>query len=499
MTVITRNSTLAVVPESTEGSATAPTAATQYVALQDDAVMSGGQETLENAELRSSIAPGQPIPGLKNPTFSMSHYLRHSHVEGTSPDFSNLLKSAFGNETVAGTEYDTVAGWTTTGGDVDVGEGTNFQRGQFLLFKKTTGVGYEIRPIHGVSGDSLDLGFSLSDAPGTGINLGKCCLFHPASTDHITNSIWHYVGGTGARQLMTGARTVGVGVTIDAAQLINANYTLEGIDYYFNPIEVTSSDNKLDFDDGGGEENVSVSAGFYRPEELASAIQTAMDAATTDNITVTYSNSTGKFTIASDGGTLSLLWNTGSQTAETIAALIGFDDSANDTGALSYTSDDPQSYASPQTPSYDSGAVPLAAKNHQLFIGDQTDNVCINASTIAFNLANTKADILSICAASGKSGSIITERGDTVTLTAPLNKYDQDFFQRMEAGTTTRFMYVGGAKSGGNWIPGRNIGIYLPLCTVTSVEVSDTDGRATLDLSLTAYDDGNGEVFMGFV
>ena len=100
-------------------------------------------------------------------------------------------------------------------------------------------------------------------------------------------------------------------------------------------------------DDGGGEENVSVAAKSYKdPYELAAAIQTAMNAATADNITVSYDDVAGKYTIASDGVTLSLLWNTGTNTAETIGAKLGYSVAADDTGATSYEADNVISKAS---------------------------------------------------------------------------------------------------------------------------------------------------------
>lgn len=102
---------------------------------------------------------------------------------------------------------------------------------------------------------------------------------------------------------------------------------------------IDSSNNKLDFDDGGGEENVTLDSGTYTASELAAEIKSKMEAATGDTITVTFSTSTGKWTIASDGGTLSLLWNSGTNNANSVAESIGFDSSADDTGAVTYTGD----------------------------------------------------------------------------------------------------------------------------------------------------------------
>jgi len=500
MAIQTRNSALAIKPETSEGVPVSPSASTDYVALQDDASMEPAFDVLENAELKASLGRAKPILGLENPTFSFSHYLRHSGVEGQAPNYKEFLEAAFGTETVNSTERDTEAGWTVSGGDVGAAEGTDFPRGTSVMVKNAAD-GYEIRPVHSVSTDTLTLGFDLENAPASGVNLGKAVTYSPADTDHQTLSIWHYLGSSGAIQMMAGSRVVDSSFSIAAGELINASYSLEGIKYYFNPIEIDATNDDMDFDDGGGEENVSVAQKMYTdPHELADALQTAMDAATSDNITVTYSDSTGKFTIASDGGTLSLLWNTGTNTATTIGSALSFTVSADDTGSTSYTGDNVIDLSTPQTPSFDS-ADPLAAKDNQVLLGDSDDTACFAASSCDITLGTPKRDILSVCSSSGKSGSIINAREVTVSVSALLEQYDVDKFKRFRENTETRFAYIGGTKSGGNWEAGKCFCWYLPTCTITSFNITDDDGLVTLELELQSFvdDSGNGEAYLSFV
>ncbi len=78
--------------------------------------------------------------------------------------------------------------------------------------------------------------------------------------------------------------------------------------------------------------------------DLAAEIEAAINAAATDNTyTVTYSAVTRKFTIARSVGVagIDLNWSTGPNSADTAGEDIGFDVSADDTGATSYTSDVP--------------------------------------------------------------------------------------------------------------------------------------------------------------
>lgn len=104
--------------------------------------------------------------------------------------------------------------------------------------------------------------------------------------------------------------------------------------------DITAANNAIDFDEGGGELNATVAALNYDAAGLATAIKTALEAAGAETYTVTYSSTTGKWTLTSDtGGTFSLLWSTGTNTATTIGGSIGFDTSSDDTAALTYTGD----------------------------------------------------------------------------------------------------------------------------------------------------------------
>lgn len=501
MAIQTRNSALAIKVETTEGTPVSPTASTDYVALQDDFSMSPSFQSLDNAELKASIGKAKSLQGLEEPTASFSHYLRHSAVEGQAPNFGKtLLKAAFGTESVASTEYNTVSGSTTSVINVDTGEGATFQRGEALLIKDATN-GYRIRGIESISSDALTLGFQVPTAPGTGVNLGKAVTYAPASTGHQTLSLWHYLGNGGAVQAMAGSRVTGVTVDATAGEFINASYDLEGVAYYFDPIEITSSTNKLDFDEGGSELNVLVEAKLYKdPNELAAALTTAMNAAGSDVHTVTYSSVTGKFTFVTDGTTLNILWNSGTNTAGTIAAKIGFSAAADSTGATTYTSASAVSYASPQSPTFDS-ASPLVAKNNEVLFGDTTDYACFGASTLSFSMATPKTDILSMCAVSGKSGSVIQERTVTVSVTALLNQYDVANFTRFREGSNVKFQYSFGSKSGGNWVAGQCGMIFVPTATITSYEIADDNGLVSLNMELTAYvdDQGQGEAYISFV
>jgi hypothetical protein len=503
MAIVTRKSAYAVKVESTEGTPVSPTASTDYIPIQADATMSPEFDTLENVELKASIGASKSILGFENPTSSVSVYLTGSGSAGTAPQVDEMLTAAFGNEDVESTEYNTVAASTVSTVKVDTGEGATYRRGQALLVKHPASP-YEIRAVDSISGDDLSVSFDLDNAPGVGVDLGLATTYYPADDGHQTLSLWHYLGNGGATQMISGARVTELGIEFPAGELINASYTLEGLEYYFNPIEITTTDTYLDFTDDDGTFAAQITPKFYKdPHDLASALTTAMNAtATTQTHSVTYSDSAGTFTIAnSTGALLSLLWNTGANTANTVGDKIGFSIAADDTGSTSYASDNPLSFASPQSPSFTNHGDPLAAKNNEVFLGDQQDSVCFEASSVSFTLSDARQTIDSICATSGRSGSIVQSRSVTVSVTALLEQYDVDQFRRFRENDETRFQINFGTKSGGNYEPGKSGCVYIPTATITSFNVVDDDGLVTLELELTAFvnDQGEGEVFLSFV
>lgn len=504
MALQNRNSVMAIKQETTEAVPVTPTSASNdYIPLQDGFSMSASFDTLENAELTGSIGIAKPVLGLENPSASASHYIKHSGVEGTEPNFGLLFHSLLGDKDVNTTEYDTIGG--SVGGSatvqgkvvVDTGEGAQFQVGQGLLIKSSGG--YKIRNVESISSDDLNLSFNINHNPSSGTNLGKAVTYLPANEGHPTFSTWVYRANGGAVEMMAGSRTISCTVNATAGEFVNADFSFEGVEYYFNPIEITATSKYLDFNDGS-DKNAVIAEDFYKdPHDLAAAIQIAMDAVTTDNITVSYSDTTGKFTISSDGGTFNLEWNTGANAANTIGTKIGFLVAADDTGGGPYTSDNAITLSAPQTPSYDPTS-PIAAKNIEVLVGDYNDYGCIGASSVTVNMTNTKADLLDLCAVSGKEGSLITSREFTVDIVARLSQYDADKFKRFRQGLNTAFCLNIGEKSGGNWVAGKCINFYSPTTTISSFALGDEDGVITLEMTLTCYVlSGANEFYVNFL
>lgn len=501
MAIAHRNTVMAVVPETTEGTPLAPSAATQYTALQEDISVEPSFNELVNNELRSSIGESQVILGIEQPKMSFSHYLRPSGTEGVSPDFDDVLKSLFGTQATAGTEYPLVSGSSVSVVNVNTGIGANFARGQAMLFKDQTN-GWSIRPVLSIATDALTLGFNLANAPATGVNTGKAITFSPAQSGHQALSLWVYRGNGGAVELMAGGRVTGMTATFQAGDLINANYSMEGIAYSFDPIKITTATSKLDFLDNAATRAITVPAKIYKdPTELADKIAQLMNALGSANtFTCVYSNTSGKFTITSNGSTLTLKWNTGTNTANSIASVIGFSTGADSSAALTYTSATALSFASPYTPTFDN-ANPLAAKNNELFIGDATDVSSISAQKFEFKFTNSREPLMDVSAESGMSGSLITKREIVMNVIAYLTQADASKFTRFRKGQSTSLLYNFGNKTNTNWVAGQCGCVYCPTATISAFKLGNLNGVVTLEMELKAMVDssGNGEFYLNFL
>jgi len=496
-----RASSLAIVRETVAGTPVAPTAGTDFIALQEGFSLNPNFQTLENAEIRSSIGLSKLIQGLESPEGSFDHYLRHSGVEGQAPNYGLVLESLLGDTSSNATERTTAAASTVSLLKLAAGGG-DFAKGKAVLVKDAV---YSIRPIDSVSTNDLTLGFDLPTAPAAGISTGKCVNYSPANEGHPTLTSWLYRGGGGALEVLAGTRITEAAISVAAGELVNSSYSFQGTKYYFDPINITATDVTLDFTDDDGTFAATVAAQLYRdPHELAAALQDAMNAtASTETATVQYIDTTGKFKITSTSTLLSLLWNTGANTANTIGDKIGFLVAADDTGnagSVGYTSDNAQSWAPSLTPAYDA-ADPQAAKNNEVLIGDANDLVCFCASTIDITVTNDIQDVNCVCAESGVQEKIINQRSIEISIVGVLERHDADKFLKFRSNADVKFLYNFGSKSGGNWVPGTACSIYVPKATVSSHEAGDDNGLVTLNISIRAYvpTDGSGEFFINFL
>lgn len=101
---------------------------------------------------------------------------------------------------------------------------------------------------------------------------------------------------------------------------------------------IDSGNNKVNFKESsmGSELTATLTAGAYSATELADEIVLALEAVGAEEYTASLSSTTGRWTISHAGAYLSLLWASGTDTANTLGGTIGFDETSDSTGATSY-------------------------------------------------------------------------------------------------------------------------------------------------------------------
>ena len=505
--VSVRKSVQAIVEETTAGTPVDPSAGTQIISLQDGFEMAPSFDTIENNELSPTVDAKAPVLGLENPTSSIAHYFRHSGVEATAPNYDTLIKAALGDKVAAATEKLTTTG--STSGDVNAraviklaSGGSDYERGDLILCKDSS-AGYVMRNVYSVSGNDLTMLFNLGQAaPGSGVGCGRNILY---KTDDELPSLthWIYRGNGGAKECITGARVASMSIEANVGEALNMSFDLEAVGHYFNPMRIDADDVYLDFSLGAAQYNASVNARLYKsPHELASSIKSAMEATGATGTFIVdykdYGNASGKYYVAHSGGTLNLLWNTGTNTANTIGDAIGFSVAADDSGASGYFSDSEQSWVAPYTQTADSNTNPLVVKNNEVLIGTFERTLCTPVQEFTATIENTLQNIPSFCAESGIAEKLLSQRDTSVEITMTLKKHDAKYYEQFRLGDTVQFAYNGGTKSGGNWIAGKCVNFAIFEAKISEWAVTTTDDIVTITMTLTAAanSEGLGNVYI---
>jgi len=493
----TKSSVIGIKEETTEGELIDLAAGSEFTAIREGFSVQGAVETVDSDELVNDIGASASFVTKEVPTSSISKYLKHSGVEGQAPDYATLVKSAMGSQVDNATEYNTVAG-STAGTSVaagvikvDIGEGSSFARGQAMLVKDGAN-GYNIRNVRSVAGDDLSMNFNLPSAPGTGVNLGKAVHFAPQADGHPTYSMHHYQSSSAAsslHQAVAGCRTTSITMNMPANDLASIDFEIEGIRFYFNPVVVDVTNDKIDFVDvtAGLELTASLENKAYQsPKDFAAEVSAKMTAASTngDTMTCSFDSQTGRYTISSDGAYLDLDFATGTNAGASADTLLGF--SADESGFTSYTGT-PSTYSTNLTPAYDDSSQ-FVVKNQEFLMGDFGRIDCRDGNNFSLSIGTPKTDDDSFCAESGVSESIVLEREVTASATLVFKRHELDEFDAMINNKTTQLMFNAGEKdSAGNWEPGKCINVWMPLAKITTNTIADQDGYLIVEVEAKGF------------
>jgi hypothetical protein len=469
-----------------------PTAASFNIVREGSALV-GAVETTQSDELKNSIGASQAFVTKEAPTGSVNRYIKPSGTEGVAAEDSVLYESCLGSVEVKSTEVSTTAGSTAgtstaravlsiPDGDVATGD---LKAGQCVLIKDDVN-GYAVRPIYSIddsgSPDLLTLGFNLGTAPATGKGLGKAVFYNTVDTGHPTFSAHEFQSSTSAsayHAAHAGCRVQSITLDYPANELGTVAFEIAGINFSENPIRIEATNKYIDFTDNVGTVAAILDEQVYQtPYHLADAIAAKMTGASAASegatISCSFSKSTGKFTISTDGALLSLLWNTGTNTANALDA-IGFDISADDTGSLSYEGDNALTYGPSVSPSYDD-TDPRIVKDSMLLLGDYDDYVCFGGQALNISINTPKTDVPNWCVTSGVDESVVLSREVSITGTLKFSKHDSDRTYKMLNNETLSLMFVTGQKTAGNWVPGTIQAVWLPEVSIQTKNIIDNEG-----------------------
>ena len=217
-----RQSTLALKRESAYG--TDPTlAATDVIEHLDDFTPPGYKPNmLERNVVRNTYSKLGKVRGSEMEAGgAISLELHGSGTGGTAPEAGPLLESAYGLENLS-TAGVTEAGWTTTSGDVGVGEGVNFAVGDAVVV--LIGTVYEVSWITIIATDTLTVSPAFSGAPGTGVAVGAGAHYKHAKAD-LKSFFMSYWLGDYARYDTPGCKVTQLAMDFTSGELIKPAFT----------------------------------------------------------------------------------------------------------------------------------------------------------------------------------------------------------------------------------------------------------------------------------
>lgn len=522
----TRGKTAAVILKLEEGDLQKPTKGEEYVALQADFALTPAFETIENLEIKDDIMAAKSVIGGETPSGTFSHYLTGSGTEGKIPEYHPFLFSSFGSyrnpRLESDTEDLTVAGSTTSKIMVNNSGALTFDKGEALLIKDDVN-GWSIRPVKSQDtvNKAYNLAFALENAPAAGVRVGKAITYVPQASGQPVFDVWEYFAGGNGNQNVVNCRTVSFSVSADADANINSTFGFEGTSYRLNEDFSTSFTTTTQMRDvavqyGATPTKVTLrlattlnkATGAAAATELQTKMRALSGPTGWSSMTVAFRNDRFTFTIPANGSAFYFDFDD-SDTHAGMRKFLGFSSgrspvaspSSSSAGSMTSTTfAGDRDYSSGIDAVYDSQD-PAIARDQRLFVGDEFDNVCLDATSVSLAVNTPKTIIKSVCSPDGNFATILTSRDATLSVTALLQQDDQRFFSKFKNGDPIQFAFLGGQKRNGQWVPGNCFSLYGSEASISSFSLGEADGVYNLSLDLLCYSpgDGTGSIFLSFL
>jgi len=206
--VVSNESTVALVAESTEGTYVAPSNGdgSEYVeVLSNGLEFNKAREELTRNTLGGSVESVASRVGIADVTGSLSVEMRAAGVEGDAPQSSDvLLRSLLGGKRQIAA--DQTSGTTHTSTVINFADTSAFSVGDIVLVKEAGA--YECRPISAiVTNTSIEFPFALDNgAPTDAVVVAQVTTYYSDASNAISFSAEHNLGTAAIKQQVSGLR-----------------------------------------------------------------------------------------------------------------------------------------------------------------------------------------------------------------------------------------------------------------------------------------------------
>lgn len=205
--IVKNESTLALVPEATEGVYDATTSASEYIeVLADGAELNLTRELLERDLLTDTVEKEAVRTSIANVEGSIPVELKASSTEGDAPQSLDvLLRSLLGGKRQI-TSDQTSDNTTHTSTIIYFSDTSAFAVGDCVLVKESNA--YEVRPIASIqTNTSITLAFALDNgAPSNSVVVSQVTTYYHDTANSISFSAEHNLGSQAIQQQANGLR-----------------------------------------------------------------------------------------------------------------------------------------------------------------------------------------------------------------------------------------------------------------------------------------------------
>lgn len=225
--VVTNESSLALVVESTEGVYVAPSSGADYIeVLSDGTEMNKNREELSRDVLSGTVEQEESRVGIAEVAGSIPVEYRASSTPGAAPQSSDKqLRSLLGGKRTAAAQTTTTGNTSTV---LEFGVAPNFTKGDCVLIKEAGA--YAVRPIASVGATSITLAIALDAAPSDGVEVEACTTYYHDTTNSVTLSAEHNIGSQAIKQKVSGLRVGSMAIeNFSVGQIPTLNFAAEGI------------------------------------------------------------------------------------------------------------------------------------------------------------------------------------------------------------------------------------------------------------------------------